>query len=120
MNRSLEQVIEWRGEPAALRCDNGPKNVSETLIEWANKQQITLLYIQPGKPTQNSYIERFNRKARRERLDLHRFDSLDQARQLATQYIWEYNIVRTNTSVGSVPPRRLMMAALPSTQKIGY
>jgi len=48
------------------------------------------LYIQPGKPTQNAYIERFNRTARHEWLDLHRFDSLDQARQLAPQWIWEY------------------------------
>lgn len=109
--RSLEQAIEWRGKPAALRCDNGPEYVSETLVEWANKQQITLLYIQPGKPTQNAYIERFNRTARHEWLDLHRFDSLDQARQLATQWIWEYNNVRPNTAIGGVPPRRLMMAA---------
>ena len=109
--RSLEQVIEWRGKPAALRCDNGPEYVSETLVEWANKQKITLLYIQPGKPTQNAYIERFNRTARHEWLGLHRFDSLDQARQLATQWIWEYNDGRPNTAIGGVPPRRLMMAA---------
>ena len=59
----------------------------------------------------NAYIERFNRTARHEWLDLHRFDSLDQARQLATQWIWEYNNVRPNTAIGGVPPRRLMMAA---------
>lgn len=111
MIRSLEQVFEWRGKPAALRCDNGPKYVSETLVEWANKQQITLLYIQPGTPTQNAYIERFNRAAMHEWLDLHRFDSLDQARQLATQWIWEYNNVRPNTAVGGGTPRRLRTAA---------
>ena len=42
---SLEQVIEWRGKPAAIRCDNGPEYVSETLVEWAKMQQIILLYI---------------------------------------------------------------------------
>ena len=78
--RSFEQVIEWRGKPAALRCDNGPEYVSETLVEWANKQHITLLYIQSGKPTQNANIERFNCEARHEWLYLHRFDSLDQTR----------------------------------------
>ena len=41
--RSLEQIIEWRGKPAAIRCDNGPEYISQELRNWANKQQITLL-----------------------------------------------------------------------------
>ena len=81
------------------------------LLSGLNKQKITLLTIQPGKPTQNATIERFNLTARHEWLDLHRFDSLDRARQLATQWIGEYNNVRPNTAIGGVPPRRLMMAA---------
>jgi len=52
--RALEQVIEWRGKPAAIRCDNGPENISGEMMAWANKHQITMLYIQPGKPTQNA------------------------------------------------------------------
>ncbi len=59
--RALEQVIEWRGKPAALRCDNGPEYISAQMVEWANKNRITFRCIQPGKPTQNAYIERFNR-----------------------------------------------------------
>lgn len=51
--RSLEQVIEWCGKPAAIRCDNGPEYISRQLVTWANKHQITILYIQPDKPTQN-------------------------------------------------------------------
>lgn len=51
--RALEQVIEWRGKPAAIRCDNGPEYISGELINWSEKQQITMLYVQPGKPTQN-------------------------------------------------------------------
>lgn len=46
--RSLEQIIEWRGKPAALRCDNGPEYLSQTLVDWANQHRITLLYIQPA------------------------------------------------------------------------
>ena len=49
--RALNKITEWRGKPAALRCDNGPVYISQTLIDWANERRITLLYIQPGKPT---------------------------------------------------------------------
>ncbi|WP_292752709.1 IS3 family transposase, partial [Methylophaga sp. UBA4204] len=84
--RSLEQVMEWRGKPAAIRCDNGPENISQVLIDWANNQKITLMYIQPGKPTQNAYVERFNRTVRHEWLELHLFESVEQAQLLATQW----------------------------------
>lgn len=109
--RSLEQVIEWRGKPAAIRCDNGPEYISQSLIDWANEQQITLLYIQPGKPTQNAYVERFNRTVRHEWLDLHSFSSVKQAQFLATEWLWIYNNERPNSAVGGVPPATLTMAA---------
>lgn len=72
--KALERIIEWRGKPAAIRCDNGPEYVSQSLVNWANEHQITLMYIQPGKPTQNAYIERFNRTVRHEWLDMHLFE----------------------------------------------
>jgi len=109
--RALEQVIEWRGKPAALRCDNGPEYISQTLVNWANEQQITLLYIQPGKPTQNAYIERFNRTARHEWLDLHLFNSIEHAQLLATQWLWQYNNERPHTAIGGIPPRQLLNLA---------
>jgi putative transposase len=62
--RTLEQIIEWRGKPDALRCDNGPEYISTTLQAWAERRAIKLLYIQPGKPQQNAYIERYNRTVR--------------------------------------------------------
>ena len=108
--RALEQVIEWRGKPAAIRCDNGPELLSGPLIAWANKNRITMLYIQPGKPTQNAYIERFNRTARHEWLDMHLFHSVDHAQLLATQWLWSYNNERPNTAIGGVPPRWLLEA----------
>lgn len=109
--RALEQVIEWRGKPAAIRCDNGPEYIAHTLVEWANRHQITLMYIQPGKPTQNAYIERFNRTARHEWLDLHQFTSVAHAQLIATQWLWEYNHERPNTAIGGVPPVQLLRAA---------
>ncbi len=109
--RTLERIIEWRGKPLALRCDNGPEYISQQLIDWANQQQITMLYIQPGKPTQNAYVERFNRTVRHEWLDLHSFDSIDHAQHLATQWLWSYNNERPHTAIGGIPPRKLLQAA---------
>lgn len=109
--RTLERIIEWRGKPAAIRCDNGPENLSAALVNWANENRITLMYIQPGKPTQNAYIERFNRTVRHEWLNMHAFVSLNQARDLATQWLWQYSNERPHMAIGGVPPRQLLMAA---------
>ena len=109
--RILEQIIEEHGKPAAIRCDNGPEYISQSLIDWANNHHITLLYIQPGKPTQNAYIERFNRTARHEWLDLHEFESIEHAQLLATQWLWQYNNERPHTAIGGIPPAQLRNVA---------
>ena len=62
--RVLEQIIEWRGCPQVIRCDNGPEYISSRLQAWAQNKGIGLHYIQPGKPQQNAYIERYNRTVR--------------------------------------------------------
>jgi len=108
--KSLEQLIEWRGKPKAIRCDNGPEYISHALREWAQAMDIELMYIQPGKPTQNAYIERFNRTARNEWLNMHIFDSIEHAQNLATQWMWVYNNVRPHSSIGGIPPRKLLEA----------
>lgn len=109
--RALEQVIEWRGKPAALRCDNGPEYISDQMVEWANKNKITLIYIQPGKPTQNAYIERFNRTARHEWLDMHTFNSIEHAQHLATEWLWTYNNERPHSAIGGITPIMKLTAA---------
>ena len=90
---------------------HGPEYIGAELVAWSNRNRITLVYIQPGKPTQNAYIERFNRNARHEWLDLHLFENLDHAQNLATKWQWQYNNERPNTAIGGVPPRRLLLAA---------
>ena len=62
--RALEQVIEWRGKPRAIRSDNGPEYISSKLVLWAEKHGIRLEHIQPGNPQQNAYVERYNRTVR--------------------------------------------------------
>ena len=93
--------------PFAVTTDRS----AQLLIDWANYQQITLLYTQPGKPTQNAYIERFNRTVRHEWLELHLFESVEQAQYLATKWLWTYNNERPHTAIGGVPPRQLLEAA---------
>lgn len=110
--RSLERIMEWRGKPQAIRCDNGPEYLSSQLVDWAARQAIQLHYIQPGKPQQNAYVERFNRTVRHEWLDQHLFDSIAHAQATATQWLWRYNNERPNMAIGGIPPRqRLQVAA---------
>jgi len=74
--RSLNRIIEWRGKPQIIRVDNGPEYVSGKLMAWAEKAGIHIQYIQPGKPQQNAYIERYNRTVRHEWLDQNIFETI--------------------------------------------
>jgi len=110
--RALSQIIEWRGKPQAIRCDNGPENVSGKLIAWAEQNNIRMEYIQPGKPQQNAYIERFNRTVRYEWLSQYYWEDLEEVRLFATNWMFEYNHERPNTALGGFTPKqRLAMAA---------
>ena len=82
--RTLDQIIEWRGKPKHIRCDNGPEYVSHLLAKWAEKHQIKLLFIQPGNPQQNAYIERYHRTVCYDWLSHHNFDSIAEAQDYAT------------------------------------
>jgi putative transposase len=95
----------------ALRRYYGPEYIAHSLIDWTNDLQITLLYVQPGKPTQNAYIEHFNRTVRHEWLKLHLFESVARAQQLATEWLWIYNNERPRSAIGGIPPRQLLQAA---------
>src|SRR5690606_33363554 len=76
--RSLEQIIKWRGKPKAIRCDNGPEYISGALQAWAERRGIRLHYIEPGKPQQNAYVERFNRTVRYDWLAQYLFESIEE------------------------------------------
>ena len=102
--RSLERIIEWRGKPKIIRCDNGPEYISQTLQNWAKKQKIKLEYIQPGKPQQNAYIERYNRTVRYDWLNQYIFDTIQEVREFATKWLWVYNNERPNTAIGGITP----------------
>ena len=110
--RSLNRIIEWRGKPETIRVDNGPEYISGKLQEWAEKQGIAIQHIQPGKPQQNAYIERYNRTVRHEWLDQHIIENIKEAQDFATQWLWTYNNDRPNMGIGGITPAmKLKMAA---------
>lgn len=83
MIRVLEQLIEMHGKPKALRLDNGAEFTSIAFTEWCQRQQIELWFIEPGKPDQNAFVERFNKTYRQEVLDAYLFASLSQVRDIS-------------------------------------
>ena len=109
--RSLEQIIEWRGQPLALRCDNGPEYVSGALQAWAQRRCIRLDYIQPGKPQQNAYIERYNRTVRYDWLGQYLFSSITEVQDFATRWLWTYNHERPNMGLGGITPKQKLALA---------
>ena len=110
--RSLERIMLWRGRPEAIRCDNGPEYISGALQDWAAKRGIRIDYIQPGKPQQNAYVERFNRTVRYEWLAQYLFDTIEEVQSFATEWLWSYNHERPNMALGGFTPhQRLAMAA---------
>ena len=96
--RVLEQVVAWRGQPQAIRLDNGPEFIAERGIE--------LRYIQPGKPDQNAFIERYNRTYRTEVLNAYLFESLDQVREISAEWLQSYNEERPHDALAGLPPAR--------------
>jgi len=117
----LGQMMDLHGRPNAIRCDNGPELTSETFTDWCKKQDIELRFIQPGKPDQNAYIERFNRTYREEVLSAYLFDSLDDVREITTDWLERYNEIRPHDALGSLPPARYrerLLAAKNSTSEL--
>ena len=109
--RSLDQIIEWRGQPAAIRSDNGPEYISHKLKKWAHEKGIALLYIQPGNPQQNAYVERFNRTVRYDWLSQDIFETIEVVQDKATKYMWHYNNERPNMALGGITPNQKLLQA---------
>ena len=110
VKRTLDQVMEWRGKPRAIGCDNEPEYIRSQLLSWAEQQGIEFQYIQPGKPQQNAYVERYNRTVRYDWLNQPRFESIEPVQESATQWLWTVNNERPNRAVGGVPTIRKRIA----------
>jgi putative transposase len=119
--RVLQQLETWRGLPKAIRLDNGPELTSQYLAEWCKRKGIELRFIQPGKPNQNAFIERFNRSYRTEVLNGWLFTSLDEVREITHQWLQSYNEERPHDALGNLPPavfRERLLAGKNSTSEL--
>jgi putative transposase len=102
--RVLDQISSWRGFPRQLRMDNGPELISAQLVAWCQRNEVQIVHIQPGKPNQNAYIERFNRSFRYEVLNAHLFGSLQQVREIARAWMVDYNEQRPHDALDGMTP----------------
>ena len=102
--RVLNELVALHGRPTAVRVDNGPEFTAQPFVDWCAEHGVATHYIQPGKPDQNAYIERFNRSYRTEVLNAHLFESIAELRALTDAWLRVYNRERPHDSLGRVPP----------------
>jgi putative transposase len=102
--RLFDRIKTERPLPDILRTDNGPEFLGEVFTDWCAEHGIFIDYIEPGKPNQNAFIERFNRSVRNEVLDLYLFRNLEQVREQVSQWKTKYNELRPHDSLGGLPP----------------
>jgi putative transposase len=116
--RVLDELAEVRGLPEVIVIDNGPEFTSRALDEWAYRRRVRLLFITPGRPIENAYIESFNGKFRDECLNEHWFLSLDEVRATTESWRIDYNRDRPHSSLGHLTPEEFAIRSCtqPSTQ----
>lgn len=102
--RCLEQIIKKRGLPKMIRVDNGPEFISSKLDMWCKEENIQLIFIQPGEPTQNAFIERLNGTFRRDVLNAYVFKSIKEVKSITNEWIYDYNYNRPHSSLNNKSP----------------
>ena len=116
--RVFEQLAAQRGLPDILRVDNGPEFLGTTFSDWCAQQGIFIDYIEPGKPNQNAFIERFNRTFRTEVLNTWLFASLEEVREITWAWMLEYNEERDHDALGGLTPAEARQQANVSTFEV--
>lgn len=114
--RTLGDLVAVHGAPAAIRVDNGPEFLAQPFVEWCAAHRVAIHYIQPGKPDQNAYIERFNRTYRTEVLNAHLVESVAELQALSSSWLHTYNTERPHDSLGRVPPLTFLPRPQPAAE----
>lgn len=109
MTELLEWIVKERGKPRAIRTDNGPEFTSAAFTAWCHKHRIETRYIEPRKPVQNAFIERFNRSYRTEVLDARIFNNLIEVREITKSWTEHYNHHRPHEGLGNMSPAEYQM-----------
>ena len=104
----LERLLESRGVPKSITIDNGTEFTSKVFDKWAYENKIRLNFIQPGKPSQNGFVESFNGKFRDECLNENWFLSLNQAKELIEEWRIDYNTQRPHSSLNNLTPQEYL------------
>ena len=102
--RILDAIAQLRGYPDTIVLDHGPELTSMVMLRWSTEHRVQLHYIDPGKPTQNAFIESFNGKLRDECLNEHQFWSLGEAQEISQWWRRQYNTLRPHASLGNRTP----------------
>jgi putative transposase len=102
--RCLEEIAQRRALPKMIRVDNGPEFISSKLDMWCKEKKIQLVFIQPGEPTQNAFIERFNGTFRRDVLNAYVFKSIQEIRTITEEWMYDYNYNRPHKSLKNKTP----------------
>lgn len=111
---ALSEVMKTRGMPRHLRSDNGPEFIAKALQAWLKRAKVGTLYVAPGSPWENGFVESFNARLRDELLEQELFTSLQEARLLARRWQWECNLRAAALIAGVQDPGQVRgIAVLP-------
>ncbi|MBN2522285.1 MAG: transposase family protein, partial [Bacteroidales bacterium] len=103
---ALNDLVFDRGKPGQIRVDNGPEFMSKAFVKWCSDNNVKIKYIQPGKPVQNAFVERFNRLYREDVLDAYLFSDIEQVKNLSEKWKEDYNEKHPHGSLGGKAPRQ--------------
>lgn len=118
--RTLDRIAAWRGYPERLRLDNGPEFVAIALAEWAEAKGVQLEFIQPGRPMQNGFIERFNGSYRKGVLDLYVFRNLTEVREHTERWLHDYNEEIPHNALDGLTPVEYRQFHSPETSSYAW